>query len=57
MKSKQDEIERILRAKKKLKDDLIKLPFIKKIEIVIQMQKMQAKIKRKDGKKIYIWKL
>jgi hypothetical protein len=57
MKPKQDEIERILRVKKKLKNNLIKLPFIKKIEIVIQMQKMQAKIKRKDGKKIYVWKL
>jgi len=45
-----EKIERIIRAKTLIRKELAKLPFERKIEVLVRLQKMAKGIKRKGRK-------
>ena len=53
-----EKIERIIRAKTLRRKELAKLPFEKKIEVLVRLQKMAKGIKRKGRKEEKIvWRI
>lgn len=46
-----------LEAKEKLRQERIKLPFSEKIKMVVEMQKLSQKLKKRGGRKVYVWEL
>ena len=50
-------IARLFTAKQRRRALLAKLPFPKKVQMVVQMQRMAAPILRDLGKKVRVWEL
>lgn len=51
------ELRRVLAAKQKRREELARLPFPKKVEVVIQLQQMAAPILRARGKIVRVWEV
>ena len=49
------EIQRLFDAKQCRRIELDRLPFPKKVQIVIQLQKWAAPLIRARGKNVYVW--
>lgn len=49
--------EDIFRSKEDRRNELAKLPYEKKVQIVVAMQEMQAPILRARGREVKVWKL
>lgn len=51
------ELRRVLVAKQERREELARLPFPKKVEVVIQLQQMVAPILRERGKIVRVWQV
>lgn len=58
MERRAETLDKILKAKNLRRKELSELPFKRKIEILVQLQKMAKGIKKEDNKRDqYIWKI
>lgn len=51
----QEHLKKVLEGKRKLKEELIKLPFEEKVKRIVEMQKFAASLN--PSRNIYVWEL